>query len=107
MTITIDEYKKSLDDTFNKIDKFGNLYNDDKFDYDLNRNLEFQDTYSVHVAHGSVDLYAKIFVSAYKLSSAIRISIHNVNAKILRIDFSIHESEFTKLRNFINLRRNQ
>lgn len=107
MTITIDEYKKSLDDTFKKIDKFGDLYNDDKFDYDLNRNLEFRDRYSVDTAHGSVVLCAVTHISAYKLSSAIRISIHNVDAKILMFDFKIHESEFARLRDFINLRRNQ
>lgn len=107
MTITIDEYKKSLDDTFKKIDKFGDLYNDDKFDYGLNRNLKFQDRYSVDTAHGSVVLCAMTHTSAYKLSSAIKISIHNVDAKILMFDFKIHESEFVRLRDFINLRRNQ
>lgn len=107
MTITIDEYKKSLDDTFKKIDKFGDFYNDDKLDYDLNKNLNFRDRYSVDIAQGSVVIYAETHISAYKLSSEIEISIHNVDAKILRINFSIHESEFAKLRDFINLRRNQ
>lgn len=91
---TIENYKKAIANGVKNIDlkRFA-------------KKLNFDGNYITHIKQGSVVIYTKTLVDKDRLSSSINISIHNADAEISTLAFNIDECEYSKLRDFIKLRK--